>query len=293
MSDRKKGLMFALFSAILYGFIPILGKEFVNHFSPLFVALMVTIVADIYFAGIIFLRKEKFSNLFHKEIRWVVLVGFLAALGSVFSFFGLSVGKANEAGFFFQFETFFAAILAFLFLKERLTYYQILGLIVMFLGGYIFFAQGFSFNTGNLFFLATALVWGINDTVIRKKNRDFSSFFLAFGRSFFSLIFLLPLAYRYIPQNIERITVTNIYFFLLYGGVVAGILLSKYSALRYLKTAEATAFQLASPIVTLIVAFFVLGESLVSIQLIGGSLVLFGLYLTTRLKRSNIKIKIL
>jgi len=76
----------------------------------------------------------------------------------------------------------------------------------------------------------------------------------------------------------------------LYGGVVAGILLFKYFALRFLKTAEATSFQIASPLVTLVVAFFVLGEHLVSIQLMGGGLVLFGLYLTTR---AAIKTKIL
>lgn len=289
MSDRTKGLMFALFSAFLYGLIPILGKEFVSRFSPLFVALIVTIVADTYFAGIIFLRKEKFSNLFHKEIIWIILVGFLAALGSVFSFSGLSIGNANEAGFFFQFETFFAAILAFLFLKERLSSYQIMGLLVMFAGAYIFFIPG-AFKLGNLFFLATAFVWGTIDTIIRRKNRDFSTFFLAFGRSFFSILFLFPLAYKYIPQNIEKITTTSTYFFLLYGGVVAGILLSKYFALRYLKTAEATAFQIASPIITLIVAFFILGEHLVLIQLVGGSLVLFGLYLATRLKTSHRKV---
>ena len=284
MSDRKKGLIFAFSSAILYGLIPILGKKFVLEFSPLFVALIVTLISDIYFAGIVLWRRELFSNLFRKQIRWVVLVGFLAALGSVLSFVGLSVGKANEAGFFFQFETFFAAILAFLFLQEKLTRHQIIGLGIMFLGAYIFSFHG-TFNLGNLFFLATALLWGLNDTIIRRKNRDFSSFFLAFGRSFFSALFLLPLAYRYIPQNVEKITITNIYFFLIYGGVVAGILLSKYFALRYLKTAEATAFQVASPVVTLVVAFFVLREQLVSIQLIGGSLVLAGLYLTTRPKK--------
>ena len=285
MSDRKKGLMFALFSAILYGLIPILGKKFVSEFSPLFVALVVTMVSDIYFAGIALWRKELFNNFLHKEIRWVILVGFFAALGSLFSFFGLSVGKANEAGFFFQFETLFAAILSFLFLKEKLSFYQMAGLTVMFLGASVFLFPGSSFRLGNLFFLSTAFVWGLNDTIIRRKNRDFSPFFLAFGRSFFSLIFLLPMSYGYIAQNIEKVTVINIYYFLLYGAVIAGILLFKYFALRYLKTAEAIAFQTISPVVTLIVAFFILGEHLASVQLLGGGLVLAGLYLITQLKR--------
>lgn len=286
MTNRTKGLIFALLYASLYGLIPILGKRFVTDFSPLFVALAITFISDIYFALIVILRKELLRYISHKEIRWVVLVGFFAALGSILSFFGLSIGKANEAGFLFQFEVLFAAVLSLLFLKEKLSTYQIIGLSAMLLGALAFFAPGISFKLGNLFFLGAAFVWALNDTIIRAKNRDFSPFFLAFGRSFFSLIFLLPLSYGYIGQNIEKITTVNIYFFFLYGAVVAGILLFKYFALRFLKTAEAIAFQTISPIVTLTVAFFAFGEYFNSTQLIGGSLVVAGLYLITRFNKA-------
>lgn len=287
MSDRTKGLTFALLSAILYGFIPILGKKFVTIFSPLFVALLVVVIADFYLAAIALWRKELFKNLFKKDIKWVVLIGFLAALGSILSFVGLSVGKANEAGFFFQFETFFAAILAFFFLKEKLSFRQVAGLIVMFLGAYIF-SSAFqaSFRLGNLLFLGAAFVWGLNDVIIRKTSKQFSSFFLSFGRNFFSALFLLPLAYKYIPQNIEKINSVQLIYFFLYGAVVAGIILSLYHAFRYIKTAEATSFQLLSPIITLTVAFLVFQETLSKLGLLGGGLILVGLYLITQFKKS-------
>lgn len=288
MSNRGKGFTLALTSAVLYGIIPIFGKKFVAFFPPLFVAFALVLIADLYLAGIAFYKKELFRNFKNRKITWVILIGFLASLGSILSFVGLSVGKANEAGFFFQFETFFAAILALLLLKEKLFSNQIIGLIAMFLGAYIFsMAFESSFKMGNFMFLGAAFVWGLNDVIIRKISKEFSSFFLSFGRNFFSAIFLFPLAYKFIPQSLEKINHVQIFYFLLYGAVVAVIILTLYQAFRYIKTAEATSFQLLIPVVTAIVAFLLLGETLNQFQLIGGGLILTGLYFITRLKTSS------
>lgn len=283
MSNRTKGLTFALVSAVLYGTIPIFGKKIVVDFSPLFVALMVTILAG-FFLGIVgFWKKEIFRNLISKNIIWVVILGFLAALGSAFSFFGLSIGMANEAGFLFQFGTFFATILAFLFLKEKLSYFQVSGLIIMFVGAYVFTGGiSLSFKMGNIFFLSAAFVWGVNDVIVRKKVSNLPPLFLSFGRNFFSSIFLLPLAIGFIPQSVAKMSTGSIVYFLVYGFIVAGIILTIYTALKYIKVAEATSFQLLIPIITATISFFILGERLSAIQFIGGAIILVGLYLMTR-----------
>lgn len=288
MSNRAKGFTLALISALLYGIIPVIGKQFVNHFSPLFVAFAVTIIADLFLGIIVFWRKEMIKNFLKKEIPWVIGIGLLAASGSVFSFFGLSLGKASEAGFFFQFETFFAGILAFFLFKEKLSSFQVKGFLLMFIGAFIFTNALFlSFRISNLFFLGSAFVWGLNDVIIKRKTKNFSSFFLSFGRNFFSALFLFPFAFRYIPNNIQKINTGDIFYFLLYGAIVAAIILCLYSALSYIKTAEATSFQLLIPLVTLTVAFFVLGEQMSSSQILGAALILCGLFLITQKNNDN------
>lgn len=285
MQSRNKGLLLAFISSVLYGTIPLLGKAFVHNFHPLFVALVVTAVVDLYFAGIVLWRKDLFNNFIRKEIVWVVLLGIFAATGSIFAFFGLFVSHATNAGFFFQFETFFAAILAFFFLKEKLSQSQIRGLIFMLVGGSIFATSLFySFEIGNLFFLCSAFVWGINDIIAKSKTKYFSPFFLAFGRNFFSLVILFPIAIRYVPENLQKLTIQDIFYFLLYGLIVAGLILFLYIAFKYIKTAEATSYQLLSPIITAVLAFFIFGERLNTIQLIGGAVILGGLFLMTKQK---------
>ena len=290
MSNQKKGIVFALASAVLYGLIPILGKKFVADFPPLFVAFMVTILAGFFIGVIAFWRKEIFRNLILKNIFWVATLGFFAALGSIFAFLGLSIGRASEAGFLFQLETFFAAILAFFFLKEKLSQNQVLGLVAMLIGGYIFSTSlSFSFEMGSLFFIGSAFVWGINDIIVKRKRKNLSPFFLAFGRNFFSLFILFPLAIQYLPENLQKLTGQDVFYFLIYGLVVSGIILSLYFALGFIKTAEALSYQLFSPIITSIIAFFIFGERLSTIQLIGGGVILVGLYLMAQSSKRLIK----
>lgn len=290
MSNRSKGLLFALVSAILYGTIPILGKKIIVDFPPLFVALIVTLIAGFFLGVVGFWKKEIFHKLLLKNIIWIAILGFLAALGSIFSFFGLSIGRANEAGFLFQFGTFFSTILAFIFLKEKLSYFQVSGLIIMFVGAYVFTGGiSLSFKMGNIFFLSAAFVWGVNDVIVRKKVSNLPPLFLSFGRNFFSSIFLLPLAIGFIPQSVAKMSAGSIVYFLVYGFVVAGIILTIYTALKYIKVAEATSFQLLIPIITATISFFILGERLNTIQLIGGAIILGGLFLMTKNSKNSNK----
>ncbi len=283
MSNRSKGLLFALISSILYGTIPLLGKAFVHSFHPLFVAFVITLTVDLYFVGIALWRKDLFHNFASKELKYVILIGIFAAIGSIFAFFGLSVGKASHAGFFFQFETFFAAILAYFFLKEKLYKNQIKGLVLMGIGAYVFGTSlSFSVEASNLFFLGSAFVWSINSVIAKSMVKHFSPFFLAFGRNFFSLIILLPISFRYIPENLQKLAINDVFYFLLYGLVAAGLILLLYSAFKYIKTAEALSYQLLSPIVTVAFAFSIFGERLNTIQLIGGAFILGGLFLMTK-----------
>ncbi|EKD65442.1 MAG: hypothetical protein ACD_50C00083G0001 [uncultured bacterium] len=280
MSNQKKGLLFALCSAALYGLIPILGKKFVTDFPPLFAAFTVVLLAGVFIGIVAFWRKEIFKNLTLKNIFWVAVLGFFAAIGSIFAFLGLSVGRASEAGFIFQLETFFAAILAFLLLKEKLSQTQVGGLVFMFVGAYVLSTSvSFSFEVGNLFFLGSAFVWGINDIIVKSRIRHSSSFFLAFGRNFFSLFILLPLALQYFPESLQKTTGQDMFLFLLYGLIVAGTIVCLYLAISYLKTAEATSYQLTSPILTAVIAFFIFGEYLSGIEFIGAMLILGGLFL--------------
>ena len=59
-------------------------------------------------------------------------------------------------------------------------------------------------------------------------------------------------------------------------------LLDPLHALKQLTTAQTGVFLYIEPIVTVVVAFFVLGEAITPALLIGGAVILFGVWLVNR-----------
>lgn len=285
MSDQSKGILFALISVFLYSLIPIFGKVAVAKFPPIFVAFAINLLAGIWLGCIGLSRKEFSITLIKKSNLWLVLIGFFAALGSLFSFTGLSIGRATDAGFFFQFGAFFTPILAFFFLKEKLSRLQVLGLLLMFAGTLFFTGLNINvFSKGIPLFLVAAFVWSINDVIVRSKRNTFSPFVMAFARNIFSSLFLFFFAYSYFSTTLSTISFQDSISFVIYGGTVAGIILFGYLALKHLKAAEAVSFRILIPLITSTIAFFVLGESLSMHQVIGGAVILIGLLIIIKKK---------
>lgn len=285
MSNRNKGVLLALASAVLSGTIPIFGKITVTIFPPLFVTFVIPAIVAVLLGFIAVLKKEVVKNLAKKNALWILAIGFFAALGSLFSFHGLSIGRASDAGFLLQFEVLFASTFAYVFLKEKLSFWQITGIILMIFGGYVFtFATTFSFRIANILFLTTSFVWAINTVIVKSQLKNFSPIFLAFGRYFVSSIILFSFSVSSFGENLNKITIQNVFLLLSYAVVIVGLVLLLYHALKYVKTAEAISCQLLTPILTALIGFFFLKESLETGRLVGGGVVLIGLFLMIQRK---------
>jgi drug/metabolite transporter (DMT)-like permease len=284
MSERQKGFLFALASAFLYGLVPVLGKIAVSDFHPIFVAFVVTLASSFYLGIGFFFYKKKLS-FSKRQVHWVLLIGLFSTVGSVAGFSGLLFGKANEAGFLFQFEIFFVAILANFFLKEKLYKHQYVGLIFMLIGAGIFsHLEIKSVGFGSILFLTAALAWGISDIIARgKASRITHPLYIALGRSIFSSVFLLPLVILF-ARDIPGVSAGNLYYFLLYGVIVAGIFFFLYLSLKYTKATNTISFYILSPIIASLGSFIFLGEYLSFQQIIGGGIILVSIILVLREK---------
>lgn len=280
MLDRNKGILLALAGAVLYGTIPIFGKIAVTIFSPLFITFVVPALVAFSLFIIVIIKKDVIKNVPKKNALWIVAIGFFAALGSLFSFQGLSLGKASDAGFLLQFEVFFAAIFAYFFLKEKLSFRQIIGIALMILGAYIFtFKTTFSFSIANILFLSASFVWGINTVIVRKQLERFSPLHIAFGRYLISSIILFSFAASSFSENVKKVTIENILLLFLYAVVIAGLVLLFYNALKYIKAAEVSSLQVIAPIITALISIVFLEEHLGTGSLIGGTIIFLGLLL--------------
>jgi drug/metabolite transporter (DMT)-like permease len=104
-------------------------------------------------------------------------------------------------------------------------------------------------------------------------------FVMSFGWLFTSLLFL--------PTNgfaeISRLTFNGWMGISFLGIFCSGLAyIAWYDALKALTTAQTGVFLYIEPIVTVIVAFFLLREAITAALLLGGAIILFGVWLVNR-----------
>lgn len=159
----------------------------------------------------------------------------------------------------------FVAVLAIVFLRERLRASQLAGLafiaagVAVIVGSAIHAGNG-SAGWGHLIMLASAVVWAIYTIAFRRSGLDALS--AAGVISLWSLLMLAPFVSSVIWPALLEMTHADIAFQVLIQGVLGGIVaMATYgSAVQHLGAARASAITAATPAVGLIAAIPLLGE---------------------------------
>ncbi len=194
------------------------------------------------------------------------------------------------------------ALIAPIFLKEKMTKIIIFGMILTLIGGTIIgFSEGCNWDGGIICerhaagelgagtlgnFLALAGAWTMAGyLMIGRRLRATLSLipyiFLVYGMAAIAMLIILPLA----GQSLFGYSPTTYLWLLLIAIFPQLIGHSTYNwALRYLPVALVAVTTLGEPIASSILAFFILKETPTLLQSMGGGLILLGIYVTTQNK---------
>jgi len=286
--NRKKeafGSILVLLTAIISGFSIIINKYFVAAIDPLvFTALRA------FFIGIVFLvisfyfasknKKKKF-----KKASWGPLVS-IGIIGGGFAFWlfftGLSMTSGGRAAFLHKTLPIYAAILGFVFLKEKLSKKYLISISVMLLGLVLMEFVSLSFETriGDLLVLGATVLWAVENTISKRVmlNKE-NNWVVTFSRMFFgsvvlfAVIFLLDksdLLFNLNSDQIIKIVVSGLMLF--------AYVLTWYWGLKYVNLSKAATILLLAPVISLFLGMVWLGESLGVLQVVGSVLILIGAY---------------
>lgn len=183
----------------------------------------------------------------------------------------------------------FAAVL----LRERVTRYNIIGIIISTLGVFTLTLAGSNnYSIGNYWgvLLAFAAVSAavIDSVMMRKVPAKYSSLSFIFYAQLISLCFFLPIwAWREGPQAIYQLQMTNdqsqllvafgcVAYLTVFASVIAFILFC--FALRKVGVTQANAFNNIRPAFTALWMFMFFGEHLPLAKWVGMGLIIFGLF---------------
>lgn len=169
----KKGIQLAFLTALISGVSNFVNKIAVDVIKPplVFTAEKNAIVGILIIGILIVTWKwKKIKNLNKKQIIYLILIGIIGGSLPFYLFFtGLSQIPAINAAIIHKTLVIWVAILAVLFLKEKMPPLQIIAVMFLFYAN--LFVGGFTkfqFSTGELFVLIAAVLWAV-EYILAKK----------------------------------------------------------------------------------------------------------------------------
>jgi len=292
MRKEQLGTVLAIATAVLSGIAIPANKVFVVDIdAAVFTAIRSVIVGAIF----LFLSWRQFDKTRSKDSKFiksswkylatVAVIG--GALAFLLFFTGLKLTTAGRAAFLQKTLPLYTAVLAFVFLKEKMTRKYLLAMLLMVAG--IMAIYSTSMNPaelwanpqlGDLLVISAAFLWAVENVVAKKAmTKGETNFVVSFSRMFFGGLILFGMV-LFTGKISELFALSGQQF--LNIGISVMLLLAYvffyYWSIRLINVSKAATILLLAPVVSLVVGMMFLGEPLPLTQLAGSAFVLAGAY---------------
>lgn len=282
----------ALFAVIVWGASFIATKIAVGQASPITVVwIRFAIGIPILFAAVLMRRQFAFP----KKSEWLyfALLGFLGiSFHQWLQSNGLKTAQATTTAWIVSTSPAFIAILGWLWLKEKLTALQAFGIVLAMAGVLVVVSKGDlsslaigSFGSiGDFLILISAINWAVFSILSRKGLQDHPSTMLTLW--VMTIGWLITFAVFFAGKNYIEIPSLDSrgWWALIYLGVLTTGLayIAWFDALGQLPAAQTGAFLFVEPLASMVTAAIVLKETVTVASVIGGAVILLGIWLVNR-----------
>lgn len=230
----------------------------------------------------------KFQKIKKHDLKWFLLLAFFEPymyyMGETY---GLTMVDATTTSVIISTIPLFAPILAFLFLKERISIANMTGILISLSGVFMVVYQpqdGFSANPFGIILLFLAIFSAIcYTTVLRKISTEYNILNVIFYQSLFGLIFFLP---TFLIVDLDKINSIHLSFnsisaflmLVIFASVIAFVLFAW--VVRQIGVARTNVFVNLIPVFTAVFSFMLLNEQLRFFQWTGIAVVVGGLFVS-------------
>jgi drug/metabolite transporter, DME family len=290
MDQRKLGIFLVMIVGIMWAIEPIFAKYSYTNASVIqslgVRTLTVTAIAAIYvFAtkGTFRVNKVQFSWLFYMAIFATVISEFIY----LFALTKIPIVNAVIIG---HTQPVYMVIMTYLFLREeKLTRHDFLGIGAMILAALLVSTKTLT-NLSNLkiltfwdfMILISSVIWASTSIIVKRYMKDTNPGVIIFYRYGIAAIFIS--AYLF---HTSQLFISNIFQVLLGVTIAIGLILY-YEALKRLKAAQVSAFELVTPFFAAIFGYIFFRESVTIMQILGIMMLVLGVrFLSMKEKVSN------
>lgn len=229
-----------------------------------------------------------------KELFYLALLGFIGiSLHHWLQSTGLVTAKASTTSWLIATTPIFMALLAWMFLREKITLTALCGILLATMGVLLVVSNGdittvlngeFG-SIGNLLVLLSAFNWAVFSVLSRPALEKYSALFVLFYATLFGILF----------SSIHFVSISGWMYInklssagwlaVAFLGIASSFLAYTYwyDGLQIIGATQSGVFIYMEPLVSLVVAAIVLNEAVTPAALLGGSLILLGVWLVNRM----------
>lgn len=279
MTNYNKGVLLVLSTAFISGLAIFINKFGVSGIGPnLFVGLK-NLLVGVVIIGLILISKNWREVARIKSNQWwrLILIGLVGGSVPFLLFFnGLAQTSGAKAGFIHKSLFIYVALLAAIFLKEKLTgkiYIGVAGLLV----GLIIFLniKPQILNWGDGLILLATLMWAVEIIISKRLLKDLSASIVAGARMLFGGIIIW--GYLLITsgwQQVMTLSGSHWGWLLITALFLTGYVLTFYHGLKKIPSFEAAAILALGAPITLILQAIWSGATISNWQLVGIAIIL-------------------
>lgn len=278
----------AIIAMVFWAFSFIWYKEVLVLYKPISLVLLRLIISSTLLFAVT-ASLGRLDKIHRKDIKKFLLLSFLSPfLYFLGESYGVSYIPSTLAAVIIATIPLFSPIGAYYYLKERITWMNFFGIVVSVIGvALVIFHQGFDLvdvNPIGIAFLVLAVVAALGYSLIIKKMTDrYNVFSIVAYQNLIGVFYFLPLFFWLDFKHFVQVIPTwDVIIPLLNLGVFAStfaFIFFTYS-IKNLGISRANIFTNAIPVLTAIFAYFILGEPLTLVKMIGIMVVVLGLLLS-------------
>lgn len=279
----------ALFAVIIWGASFIATKIALVDVSPITI-IWLRFLMGVIILGITVIMRRQFILPQLQEVGYFALLGFLGiSFHQWLQSNGLQTSEAGTTAWIVSTTPVFMALLGWIVLKEGLGWLKVTGIFLAFAGvlivvskGDIFYISIGSFGApGDKLILVSAVNWAVFSVLSRKGLKAYPASLMMFyvmsiGWIFISILFGAGTGIEEISNLTPEGWVSVAFLGIFCSGLAY---IAWYDALKVLSTAQTGVFLYIEPLVAVVVAFFILSEAITLASLIGGGIIIFGVWL--------------
>ena len=275
----------------MWSFNYVAGKTALRYFDGLTLAAFRIEIAALIFLPIYFLRRNR-SLLTRSDVWTLSYLGWLLCLNQLFFTVGLAYTTSGHSSMILAIGPILVLLLARAMKIEALTTAKIVGMALAFTGAVILAAEnGFDLRrsptlSGDLLTLLGTMSFTFYVVLSKKVARRYDSIEMNAVNFFASAVVLLPLTIVRAMRFEWRSVPWQGWMGLLYMAAISSVAAYTlfYWALRYMEASRVAAVNYFQPIGAILVAAVFLREAPTRHLLLGGALILLGVYLAERAK---------